>query len=378
MRIEYGRNSVGKHAAYVRYYGDRKLGFNYTSAPPELVAPYEQTAFEVSVYGIGAGQPVTETGQLHYTINDGDLASEPLIEVAPNLYQGNLPALECDDVLNYYVSAEEVEWGRIAECGRHLPHTAYVGTQLITLFQDDFETDQGWTVSGSAMSGHWERGVPAGDGTQGDPTTDFDGSGNCYLTGNAIGPAGVEYGYTELTSPTIDMSTRSPWIHFARWFLNCIGTEGYEGEMIVYLSNDNGSNWVYAERLGLYATSRGQWYEHDLRVTDYLTPTSEMKVRFHVLGEAGSFQIVEGAVDDILAIEYDCKPYICGDANDDESVNIGDVVYLVNLIFHDGPMPVPQEAGDVNCDGSVNVGDAVYMANYIFQQDAPVPCAACP
>lgn len=68
--------------------------------------------------------------------------------------------------------------------------------------------------------------------------------------------------------------------------------------------------------------------------------------------------------------------HICGDANDDREINVGDVVYLVNLIFHNGPVTDPEVAGDVNCDGRVNVGDVVYLANYVFQDDAPGPCAA--
>ncbi len=74
---------------------------------------------------------------------------------------------------------------------------------------------------------------------------------------------------------------------------------------------------------------------------------------------------------------YERGLYICGDANDDKNVNVGDAVFLVNLIFHDGPMPEEKATGDVNCDGSVNVGDAVYLVNYIFQEGAPEPCAAC-
>lgn len=58
-------------------------------------------------------------------------------------------------------------------------------------------------------------------------------------------------------------------------------------------------------------------------------------------------------------------------------MNIGDVVFLIIPMFHNGLMPDPYDAGDVNCDGAVNIGDAVYMANYIFQQGAPVPCANC-
>ncbi len=64
---------------------------------------------------------------------------------------------------------------------------------------------------------------------------------------------------------------------------------------------------------------------------------------------------------------------LCGDNNNDWSVNVGDVVYLMNHIFHGGPPPQSIVVGDVNCDGSVNIGDAVYLGNYIFE-DGPSPC----
>lgn len=67
--------------------------------------------------------------------------------------------------------------------------------------------------------------------------------------------------------------------------------------------------------------------------------------------------------------------YICGDANNDQSVNIGDAVHISYYIFKDGPAPIPEEAGNANCDDSVNIGDAVYLLNFIFKHGPP-PC--CP
>lgn len=69
--------------------------------------------------------------------------------------------------------------------------------------------------------------------------------------------------------------------------------------------------------------------------------------------------------------------FICGDSNGDDGVNIGDVVFLVNLIFHNGPAPEPRGAGDVNCDDNINIGDAVYLGNVIFRPGAVPPCAGC-
>jgi len=65
----------------------------------------------------------------------------------------------------------------------------------------------------------------------------------------------------------------------------------------------------------------------------------------------------------------------CGDANDDNSINVGDAVYLIAYVFKGGPGPDPVDAGDANCDGDVNVGDAVYLINYVFKS-GPEPC--CP
>ncbi len=66
--------------------------------------------------------------------------------------------------------------------------------------------------------------------------------------------------------------------------------------------------------------------------------------------------------------------YTCGDANGDESVNIGDAVCLVNYIFRDGAEPVSLEAADANCDGTVNVGDAVNIISFAFRGGAPPGC----
>jgi len=70
------------------------------------------------------------------------------------------------------------------------------------------------------------------------------------------------------------------------------------------------------------------------------------------------------------------RDYICGDANHDGMVNVGDAVYVINYVFKGGPAPQPLEAGDANCDHAVNTGDAVYVINYVFKKNGPAPC--CP
>jgi predicted outer membrane repeat protein len=64
--------------------------------------------------------------------------------------------------------------------------------------------------------------------------------------------------------------------------------------------------------------------------------------------------------------------FIIGDANEDGSINIADVVYVLNYVIKGGPDPNPLQAGDVTCDGNVDVGDIIYFVNYLFK-GGPAP-----
>ena len=71
--------------------------------------------------------------------------------------------------------------------------------------------------------------------------------------------------------------------------------------------------------------------------------------------------------------------FLCGDVTYDHSVNVNDVVYLINYLFVAGsPEPVPMKCvGDVNGDGVVNVNDVVYLINYLFVAGSPAPGGCC-
>jgi hypothetical protein len=58
--------------------------------------------------------------------------------------------------------------------------------------------------------------------------------------------------------------------------------------------------------------------------------------------------------------------FIRGDANDDDSVNVSDMIYISNYLFDSGPAPANFDAADANDDGFVNVSDFGYLNNYLF------------
>jgi outer membrane protein assembly factor BamB len=62
---------------------------------------------------------------------------------------------------------------------------------------------------------------------------------------------------------------------------------------------------------------------------------------------------------------------ICGDCNDDLTVNVSDAVWIINYVFVGGNAPDPLCEGDVNKEDAVNVSDAVYIINYVFVAGDP-------
>jgi hypothetical protein len=68
------------------------------------------------------------------------------------------------------------------------------------------------------------------------------------------------------------------------------------------------------------------------------------------------------------------SPYMRGDANGDKTIDVGDIVYLINYLYKNGTIPDPLDAGDVNCDGTVDVGDVVYLINYLYKSGEPPSC----
>ncbi len=65
-----------------------------------------------------------------------------------------------------------------------------------------------------------------------------------------------------------------------------------------------------------------------------------------------------------------------GEVNNDHTLSVADVVYLIAYLFQQGPPPVPVRGmGDCNCDGNVSVSDVTYLINYLTKGGAkPLIC----
>jgi len=79
--------------------------------------------------------------------------------------------------------------------------------------------------------------------------------------------------------------------------------------------------------------------------------------------------------DDFSYCDY---PVACGDAENDDAINLADAVYIINYIFKGGPAPEPLCLGDTDGDDLTNLADAVYLVNYVFKGGPPPVINCCP
>jgi hypothetical protein len=76
-----------------------------------------------------------------------------------------------------------------------------------------------------------------------------------------------------------------------------------------------------------------------------------------------------------ILLNYNCADFfVKGDYNGDGSLNLPDLVYIIDFCLNGGPPPVGGVGrADANCDNNVNITDAVYFMNYMFGT-ATTPC----
>lgn len=147
----------------------------------------------------------------------------------------------------------------------------------------------------------------------------------------------------------------------------------------VYVANDlaywfnTPESWRdggYTPRPGNYST-----WEGDHRFSDSNSPISGTVSTGPKSPYPHQYQRPRAVWELMYQIQNDSLSFLCGDANGDGDVNLGDIVYLINYLYKGNLPPHPLEAGDANSDGTVNLGDIVYFINYIFK-GGPPPCKA--
>ena len=339
------------------------LDFAFPDGLPELVALDGSTVVRV-VVDAGTGTPAEGSGTIHVSVDGGPFVPDAMTQQAPHDYLGALPASECGSVVEYFFSVEttsgqEITSPRAAPAERY---HAVAGHEVLTVFADDFETDLGWTVSGTATDGHWQRGVPIPITTcdRGNPGTDGDGSGACYLTDNSAANScnsDVDGGTTVLTSPVLDAGEPDMVLDYRRWFSTTAGSNAFQDIMLVEVSADGGATWATLETVGPDGPEvNGGWFHRSWPVA---TPTSQLRVRF-VASDTDPQSVVEAGVDGFTLRSVVCDAACVWDLDNSGDVGIND---FLDLLAAWGPSPGGPP--DFDGDGVVGITDFLeLLANW--------------
>jgi len=275
------------------------LTFTYPNGVPEILLPGEAAVFEVIIGGAGDGVPVPGTGQVHYKVNGGAVQTSYMTELSVNHYEATVPGVLCDDILEFYVSAEEAVNGRIYNPNPNMPFSPLIATGVDTAFADDFESDNGWTVSG----GNWERGTPTGGGGQygnPDPTSAY--AGSSVYGYNLSGDYENNMPERHLTSPAIDCSEISGvTLEFWRW----LGVEQPDYDHAYVRVSNDGSNWTTIwENTG--TVSDAAWNKNEFDISEVADGEATVYIRFTMGETDGSWLYCGWNIDELKVIGSSC------------------------------------------------------------------------
>ena len=345
--------------AMLEWFG-ASMSLSLPDGAPGVVAAGEATSFPVQVTPINE---VVDTATLFARGDGGTFWSSPISHDSGELYTATLPAFACDDLPEFYVEAVST-MGTII----HLPAGAPIDvfsavpmTEIDVVFEDNGEADGDWQTGGDASDGQWERGVPAGGGVRGDPPSDFDGSGACWLTDNVAGNSDVDGGTVRLVSPAVMFDGPGLELSYARWFSNDFGASPGEDRFMVEWTDDlAGGAWQSLETVGPSGDgTHGGWIEASFMLDDVAGMPAEGPIWLRFSAEdIGDGSVVEAGVDAIMlqrmTCEDDTEP--CdGDLDGNGAVDVKDILAVLAAFgSSDG-------SGDANGDGVVDVNDMLLV-----------------
>jgi len=337
------------------------LAITFPSGLPETISPDGGTAITVDFAPISDN--VDPATAMLMVDSGAGFVAVPMSQNNATEFEATFPASSCGSEVQYYITSQSLG-GATQNSPVDAPISGVFSTissfgPAVVSFNDNFQTDTGWTVSGgpaNAASGRWERAIPAGAGTRGEPADDSDGSGFCYVTGNGAPNANndVDGGTTTLTSPVMDASGDATVVSYTRWYDNTAGDSPMADSMFILVSDDAGASWTNLETVGPGgAEVSGGWITKQFPLNDVagFTPNNQFQIRFNV-GDLGAGSVVEAGIDAVSLSQFDCTGNPCpADMTGEGDLNFLDVSAFL-AAFGSGDL-----AADFTGEGDLNFLD---------------------
>ena len=213
---------------------------------------------------------------------------------------------------NYQLYAGK--WGYETNCFTDTLITNTSATVVVYLNEgiyDDFTFDYGWSTSGDAVKGHWEREIPVGvslNGVAQNPSADvpWDCGDYAYLTGNGSivsDDQEVNEGEVVLISPVFDLTAYTdPHLNFTSWFYNEHGYIPVNDTMKFYLYD--GTTSVLVDKKFNTNTPMSTWVGNSIRISDYITPGPYTQLVVTLSDYLATINMAEGGIDNFSITDY--------------------------------------------------------------------------
>ncbi len=265
------------------------------------LSPISTFALTGQVIEVGTGTPIPNA---NVQVSNSSFNFNTTTDGSGNF---TFPAVYADD---YEVIGGH--WGHITSCMQNVSinsSSSPITIQLAKGYYDDFTFDFGWSVSGDATAGSWVREVPVGTFSGPVPSNPgMDDSTDCsniaMVTGNNTGSTSnddVDNGSTIITSPNFDLSSYTdPYLDYTRWFFNAGGSGAPNDSLKIMLNN--GSTIALVEFAVASTTGNSTWIHKSFKISNYLAPTSTMKVIVRTADNAPG-HLVEAGFDKFLINE---------------------------------------------------------------------------
>ncbi len=232
-----------------------------------------------------------------------------------------------------------------------------------TLLSDNFQTDKGWSVGGTTISGRFERLDPNGftDPSVGpvqpeDDRTPAPGT-ICWVTGNAfVGPGfdphtgDVDRGRVHISSPVFSgLGGGRLMLYFSRFYHRSGVGFLQASNARAKVSTDGGTTYATIEDL---STNAAAWTDVTIDLTSLLTPTASMRVRFEAeeTSQISADPLTELLIDDVRVVrQFDgCVPFTPSETKPPNPVG--------------GTLRAERRAGDVRLSWTAPPVDALHDA----------------
>ena len=287
---------------------------------PDLVSSTGGDTLGVEIVPSPADPVVPGSGTFHVDTGPG-FQQFALVPDSATTFTATFPApADCPTNVEYFISFDLQSGATVtAPAGASAVFTTLAADQVDLDDLYDFETPVGFSAGApgdDATTGVWVRVDPIGTAAQ--PENDNTPGGTiAWVTGQGapgggLGDNDIDGGTTSLVSNQIDLSaTESATISYARWYSNNTGAAPNADVFQVFVSDDDGQNYVLVETVGPSgAGTSGGWIESGFSVGDFVGLTSTIRVKF-VASDLGAGSVVEAGIDDVRIFGVSCTVDDC-------------------------------------------------------------------